>query len=388
MHISLKIIRTLFLLFTFIINKNVDAEVRTTFYGCDVNVPTEFPSFKWNNAKDAEGISSILESIDLVLLDNYLVELKSIRKRLKLDDWGFLELIKKVIKIELQYETDFVITVVTFRFLYEMNYGVKLFYNACRVNIYGKMDFDSLLLNKYNFSFKGVIYQDVFGYRGLFTCNERAFMYDNLPEKKERSIKIGLNSPQVICRNIIEKEMRVTTSDSVYKIKLFLDSSLMNYFDHIPDMYPNVLHLKNGLSDDAKKALYPPFKHILKNKNLKESLDFLLLFCQENIIPLADSLTERGDRTIVPEETLFLGYGDCQDKSLLFAKLVNDLLKLKTVAFIYPEHVNIGILLPANMEGVKFEYKGKKYTVADPAFGGYTLGMTAYGQPMRIIPLF
>jgi hypothetical protein len=92
---------------------------------------------------------------------------------------------------------------------------------------------------------------------------------------------------------------------------------------------------------------------------------------------------------MMPEETLFYPYSDCDDRAILYAYLVRELTGLEVVGLLYPSHLTTAILLPG-VSGDTIMHNGKRYLAADPTFIGADIGMTMpqlKGQAPQVIEI-
>lgn len=100
-----------------------------------------------------------------------------------------------------------------------------------------------------------------------------------------------------------------------------------------------------------------------------EKVGFILSFVQQAIKNKTDiELLNIFDKTLLPEETLFRGAGDCEDKSFLLVYLFKKLLPFKKeiIVVIYDNHVNVGIKLKKDSSYKNFvKYKGRKFILCE-----------------------
>ena len=93
-----------------------------------------------------------------------------------------------------------------------------------------------------------------------------------------------------------------------------------------------------------------------------------------------------GNKQSFPEETLYYEYSDCEDKSILFAFLMKEVLGMKTVAIDYKNHVNIGLALDEVKEDwFTINAEGQKYIVCEPSTTG---GTSTVGRPNNTNHIF
>ena len=82
------------------------------------------------------------------------------------------------------------------------------------------------------------------------------------------------------------------------------------------------------------------------------------------------------ERAFFPEETLYYPYCDCEDRAILFSRLVSDLLGLEAILVHYPGHLATAVHFNTDVKGDYFEVDGKRYIVCDPTFFNAPVGKT------------
>ena len=87
-----------------------------------------------------------------------------------------------------------------------------------------------------------------------------------------------------------------------------------------------------------------------------------------------------GDRAFFAEESLHYPYCDCEDRSILFTRLVRDLLGLKCVLVYYPGHLASAVQFTDSEALAKggdyINVNGSKFVIADPTYIGAPVGST------------
>lgn len=76
------------------------------------------------------------------------------------------------------------------------------------------------------------------------------------------------------------------------------------------------------------------------------------------------------------EETLFYPYCDCEDRSILFSRLVRDILGLNVVLVYYPGHLATAVAFSEFVQGDFLMVDGVRYTIADPTYINAPVGLS------------
>ena len=74
------------------------------------------------------------------------------------------------------------------------------------------------------------------------------------------------------------------------------------------------------------------------------------------------------EKYFFPEETLFYPFSDCEDRSILFAYLVSNLLGLDVVGLEFPGHAATAVRFNSDVRGDFIDYRNEKYIICDPTY--------------------
>ena len=170
------------------------------------------------------------------------------------------------------------------------------------------------------------------------------------------------------------KKLEVWYQKQKYCFSFKINNDLVSYYRDLPNLYWSKIYLNYGFSNGLNSTLIPLLKKNLAPFNELEQLQFILNFVEQSTRHKSD-LDDNGIETwLFPEEVLASQYSDCEDKSILFAYLVDALLGLKIVIFNYGldsdvGHANVGVNV--KYWGQKkldfYLYKGEKYIICDPS---------------------
>ena len=82
------------------------------------------------------------------------------------------------------------------------------------------------------------------------------------------------------------------------------------------------------------------------------------------------------DRAFFSEESLYYPYCDCEDRSILFSRLVRDLVGLDVILVYYPGHLASAVRFDEDLPGDYIALNHRKYMVCDPTYIGASIGMS------------
>ncbi|HFE39077.1 MAG TPA: hypothetical protein ENK06_11775 [Gammaproteobacteria bacterium] len=99
----------------------------------------------------------------------------------------------------------------------------------------------------------------------------------------------------------------------------------------------------------------------------------LMDYIQYNIAESKDVIDGSHEKVQFMEETLFYKKGDCEDRVILYAKLLNLFLKRPMLLVKYERHLALAIALN-DYDQWQIRLDGKKYTIADPSIKNGRVG--------------
>jgi len=131
--------------------------------------------------------------------------------------------------------------------------------------------------------------------------------------------------------------------------------------------------LLNGL----KGFLFFPFpQSAAEGRSQHKAVNILLNFVQTAFVYEYDDKVWGVDRAFFAEESLYYPYCDCEDRSILFSRLVRDLLGLKVLLVYYPGHLATAVHFTESVSGDYISLDNQKYVVCDPTYIGAPVGAT------------
>lgn len=158
------------------------------------------------------------------------------------------------------------------------------------------------------------------------------------------------------------------------KIMIKHNRNLINFLDSYPRC--SIENFVNASLDSlAKQSLYPTLQGLIANKSEEVAANILIDFVQKAFQYKVDDEQFGEERTLFANETLYYPYSDCEDRSLLYATLVRDLLGLDVVLLDYPEHIATAVKFNQDIDGDYMLINDEKYLICDPTYIGATIGI-------------
>ncbi len=169
-------------------------------------------------------------------------------------------------------------------------------------------------------------------------------------------------------------EMSVTVSEN---------KNLLSFFNSYPTsevggnfMTRWAMYANTPICQEVRNELYPQLHRFIDGHTQLDAVERLLNWVQTAFVYEYDNKVWGGDRAFFPDETLFYPYCDCEDRSILFTRLVRDLLGLKCILIYYPGHLASAVCFTDRVSGDYINVNGSRYVVCDPTYIGASVGHT------------
>ncbi|VFQ45290.1 hypothetical protein [Desulfoluna butyratoxydans] len=202
----------------------------------------------------------------------------------------------------------------------------------------------------------------------------KLYTYKGKYPKADRLMDYRLLKVPTLKPEITEKELRFEYGGEPQSVKVSYNQSLVDYYRYYPQT--NIKIYFDALtSDELNYSMVRELKEKLEGKSEKEAVDYLLGFSQKAFAYKTDDDQLGREKYMLPEETIWYPYSDCEDRSFLFAYLVRRILKLDVVGLNYPGHVATAVRFNDNVPGDYVVMNNRKYIVCDPTYINASAGM-------------
>lgn len=203
----------------------------------------------------------------------------------------------------------------------------------------------------------------------------------NYPQEKPLSLLIN-NEQMFAIKNSPQRYLQSKRYPNI-KATVHINENLIKFFDSYPTSKINndfgtrwAMYADTPLSKHTQETLYPSLKEEISSMSQLDASNRLLNFVQTAFVYEYDDKVWGTDRAFFAEETLYYPYCDCEDRSILFSRLVRDLLGLKVVLIYYPGHLATAVNFTEYIKGDYIMIDGKRYVICDPTYIGAPVGLT------------
>ncbi len=201
---------------------------------------------------------------------------------------------------------------------------------------------------------------DIYTYEGEYPATLRPldFTLSQLPETGQQ---------------LSYRKVDFSFSGSKHQLNVPLDQQLLAFYDSYPQLDIQ-WYFNTPVGITTQQGLLNSLRPVIGDMPKQEALNLLLGLVQSAFPYKTDDEQFGKENYLLPEETLYYPYSDCEDRSVLFAWLVRNLLDLPVIGLSYPGHVATAVKV-SGISGDIVKYNGTKYVVADPTYIGATVGM-------------
>ncbi len=146
------------------------------------------------------------------------------------------------------------------------------------------------------------------------------------------------------------------------------------------------------IDDTCMNHLNKQLNAQMENMDIGAKLNHLLHFVQFAFDYKTDDDNYGYEKWNFPDETLVSDFCDCDDRAILWCRLVRDLVGVKTALVLYPgQHLAAAASIEAAPGQTSVKSGGCAYVLCDPTYIGADIGMempSLVGCSHKVIPLF
>lgn len=342
-------------------------DLRFDFYGDSVNLQFDRSSFvDFNEPLSSQSIYSFYERISKAGFSIPTAELIAYKKKYKLDDWLYYQLIRKTIQqISPKADNYHRYTLYKWFFLTRSGYNAVLTFEKDRLLFYVQSDENIYNIPSRMQDGKQYVCLNYHDY-GNIDFDKAKFTEVVIPVAEGlRSFSYKVTQlPNFTPDDYLEKDIRFNYNETDYYFKVKLNPQVKNIFNNYPvvdfESYFNI-----PLSTETYKSLIPLLTKNTRGLSKKNGVDYLMRFTRYAFLFEADSNVFGSEKRLTPEQTLLYEYSDCEDRAALFFYLVKEIYNLPMIVLSYPRHVTIAVKFDKPV-GTPIIYKGQRYSVCEP----------------------
>lgn len=161
---------------------------------------------------------------------------------------------------------------------------------------------------------------------------------------------------------------------SKIKISGTVNSNLVALMDGYPQM-PVPSYAKSKFSNAARSSVVSQVKSQVDGMPTLTAINTILDFVQKAFKYATDDQQFGYEKPFFFDEMLYYPYCDCEDRSVFYTYLLRNVLGIDCQLVHFPGHEAAVVVLPSQINGTAYRYKGKVYYISDPTYIGASTGM-------------
>lgn len=337
---------------------------------CEVRLPKDL-NIRMSGCESCM-IATIWKQLATNAMDNTIRDFLALRLKMQLCDWAYLNLIDTFAKAFCGHGNEAVIMAA---FIYSQS-GYKMRLGRDCEKLY------LLYGSKHGIYEKGYIVIEGINYYPLDDKVERMEISDfSFPQEQSMSLYIE-NAQKFTIRPSAKRKLASEQYHDVI-IDSQVNLNLIQFYNTYPSSEVNgnfmtrwKIYADTPMDESVSQMLYPDIKNKIEGLSDVQAVNQILNWVQTAFQYEYDDKVWGHDRAFFAEETLYYPYCDCEDRAILFTRLVRDLLGLKCILVYYPGHLASAVCLKQQVNGDYISLDGDVYTICDPTYIGAPVGIT------------
>lgn len=337
---------------------------------CEVSIPRNLINL---GSIDNEELANAWETLSNGEFDATLYDCLQLRDKMQLCDWAYLLLLKEL-SISAYKALNNESVLLTAWLYCQSGYQMRLANDGNKLHM--------LYASQYTIYNQSYYQLDGFNYYSLLPISDKLQICSAAFEN-EQALSLQVSIYPTLKETTSQTRNLQSERYKNLKVSVRVNKNLIDFYDTYPSSELNsnpltrwAMYANTPLTDNVKRDLYPTLKHQIQNLSNRQAIEQLLNFVQTAFVYEYDDKVWGVDRALFAEETLYYPYADCEDRSILFSRLVRDLLNLPVVLVYYPGHLATAVAFQTAEQGDYIMLDGKRFTICDPTYIGAPVGAT------------
>lgn len=347
---------------------------RLNFFGVEVFVPDthRFPP-PLRGVIDPDKIAGYWSAASEAPYGKMLQQLQTYRRQMRLNDWGYARLLHEAGKKIYPTSPDTRRLFVWFM-LSKSGYMARVGYKDSEVVLLLPMH--QVLYGSSYFTVEGV--QGKF-YAVAFEPSDRTtassiYTYKGGYPGATRRLDMRLAQMPALGDDALPKTLTFTHRGKKHTASVHINRFIAAFFTDYPQTAFDV-YFAAPMSDGPRRELVSALKKMTQGLSEQESVNLILHFVQTAFAYQTDEDQFKREKPLFPDETLYYPASDCEDRAVLFAYLVRQILDLDVLGLDYPGHIATAVRFIGQAPGMRVQYGGSTYVVCDPTYIHADIGL-------------
>jgi hypothetical protein len=339
------------------------AMIHFDFYGAGTKAlyPENLPVLE---QIDEENIEMYFEkACKLVVIHDLVEELQETKEQMRLNDWGYYKLVEETARSLESVEHRQVL--LTWVIMLKSGYNVKVGFNSD--DLFLMFPAHEEIFSSLYFTMNGISYYIQTNWEKNKPLPQMRVHRANYPGSRKLSMQ--LNEIPLLGEKPVKREI-LFQADA---ISLITNEYLARFYNDYPLCNLEVF-FSTPLSCSVLQSLEHYFSPKFSGKTSFEKVALLLNFVQNAFEYKTDDDQFGREKYFFPDEVFYYPFSDCEDRSVLFARLVKHFTESDCIGLDFPGHVNTAVRFKEEVDGTFVEVDDKKFMVCDPTYQNAPIG--------------
>ncbi|WP_245534094.1 hypothetical protein [Sulfurimonas autotrophica] len=335
------------------------------FLGFDFDKGMKNAKFYPRRQKGIINFFSVMAASDY---DNLLYNIKVTCKHMNLNDWGIYLLVDKLSHTLFSTPDD--AKLFSWFIFNKLGYRVKVALGADK-HVVLLHEIKGKMYSTPNYTFDGKKFYVISEYNKSNIGDIYTYSQDYPDATK--ALDFELKTLPILEKNLQTKTVSFREYGKVYSASYRYNQNLIDFMNSYPQVDYKVF-FNAPLEYETYKDIAGDIKQYTDNKKASEALNFVLRFVQKAFKYERDNAQFGREKVMFAQETLCYDKSDCEDRAVLYARLVKDLFGISVVGVKYKDHMSTALHVP--MRGDSVKVSGQRYVLADPTYVNASLGQS------------
>lgn len=318
------------------------------------------------NTVDNETIAQFWKDASEANYNHLVNQLGEHRRRMNLNDWGYYILVRNTAQ-EIFSRSENGAVLLTWFLMNRSGYRARAAY----------YDNQAMLMLPSIHQIYEISYQRFDGINFYLVEGDapRVYTYEQDFPDAPRIMDMNINSPLNLGDAIAKRELTFEFGGETHTLEFEYCANTVKFYADYPQSQINV-YFDSAVSPIAQESLAENLMPLITDREELDAVNLLLRFTQTAFDYKTDHEQFGYEKFFFAEEVLHYPYSDCEDRSVLFAYLVRELLNLQVVGLEYHDHIATAVRFSKHPGGDYIIFRDERYTVSDPTYINAPVGLT------------
>lgn len=346
----------------------VNTDTKLDFYGEKLLFPfvDEAPIFSSSvsNSSIADFWMQFDQWVPVELFDAFI----NYSQQFQLNDWGTYRLMLSYCQSQFKNEKTQLLAL--WSLLMKSGFDVRVAFND--KDIYLMMPFEHRVYGVPYFTLSSVRYY-IYSIEGSASPGS-VYCYDGKNTIADQVLSLELNNQPLFHSDSGKRVFSFSYGRKDYQFSLAFHQKIVEFLKDYPQSDMKY-HFDGGVSYELRESVLAELAPYLEGKSEAEAANFLLHFVQKGFAYQTDQQQFGIEKWLFPDESVFYGISDCEDRSIFYSWLVENILGLPVIGLDWPGHVGTAVAFSDNIDGDSLIWRDRRYLICDPTYINSNIGM-------------